>query len=245
MQKKAYLPLIIIVLVGIVSVYVFSDRTVFPNNENGHVVESQNEAELLKDIKENPEDYELVSLEEGQPKNLIILPIQESISTGKKLNGLRIVEFLNEPSILWQIKSELPYGNFLNNDLIDIDNDGTKEIISYWATGTQSINMNIWIFRHESGVYKLINPIYDENNQLTPSFDMSSTTKEEFDRERLKNAFDGQNIFVEDIDNDKRMEISIVNVKVLDENKAEKNTKIYKFNGAEYSLWKENTEPVQ
>lgn len=123
-------------------------------------------------------------------------------------------------SIIWESKELFSAAASVGYvEFKDINNDSIDEIVLTIGQGAR-LNPALWIYRWDGMEFELVNP--------NPNSDSES--------ERWMAGYLAELV---DIDSDRTMEVVTSN---------EKNGApikyVYKFNGTEYYLWKENTEPI-
>ncbi len=132
----------------------------------------------------------------------------------------------------------------------DINNDGVKEILSYWDyLSSKYIYKSLWIFQYDkkSKKFNLISPLSKGGEIVSPE-DLPQQNLSYQEIRRLSNKFSANEIKLEDLDNDKIEEVKLLYL--LDERQDTpyevayphtRNVRTYKWDGKTFYLWEEKT----
>lgn len=221
---------------------------------------------ILADIQETGgEGYEKYSIRVGGPNNYIMLAYKPLFSEDN-FGGIVVIETQKdkEPQIVWETTSILFGDRKTKFEVRDINEDGVNEILSWWLT---NIYESLFVFTFDGAKYILLNPmrnIYEnfpggkdeiitgiDLNAYSPDFNIGEN---EFSGGY---ALGGLKVLVKDVDDDYVEEVLVENLNVIESDPnlagpeqlkiiaSEKLTKIYKWDGNEYYLWKEEREKIK
>lgn len=172
--------------------------------------------------------YQKFSLEENGKKNIIIdyYPPEYYFIPKEKQHdgGIMVFEVNDNGSIkkIWESNDKISL-SIPRMEIRDVTRDGKNEILAFWSNGRSE---NLYIYSWTGSTFILISPLIDSG--IIPIF----------------NADEGK-IEVKDIDNDHIEEIIVIKDKTLSFDKEtlemiiETYRQIYKWNGQEYYLFKE------
>jgi hypothetical protein len=182
----------------------------------------------------NGRKYDEFILDGGGQKKFIITyyqpnPRDPGLAQEERRGGVLVFEVREKtPVLIWESKEDI----ILNEPMIevkDITGDNKVEIVSKWSDGKTD---KLYIYSWDGKTFQFITPvkkvesIYATPDLYTPIFGASF----------------GGDIEVKDIDDDSIAEILIIGVPVSDNGFI---TNIYKWNGAEYYLWKGNIKATK
>lgn len=278
MSKKSkiipivYLLFLIIILISMGGILSIAGKFTTQNNtEQNSVISTQPiqprklphplKQALIEDIeKEGERKYKTYTLFEGDTEKFIEPYREDHFAPGYTptppekvedygLGGILVMEKTDSgPKLLWNSVFEMrEVPNRIK--VRDINNDGIKEILSYWDYLSRYFYKDLWVFQYnkDSHRFRLITPL-ERGGEFIPL--------EEFDKKVLGYReitnfyplFHGQKVELKDLDNDQIDEVKVVEIDDYRQdspNEAEyphmKNTKIYKWNGKEFYLWQDKT----
>jgi hypothetical protein len=134
---------------------------------------------------------------------------------------------------IWESKEPLDALDMSNSGFVDVDNDGVYEIVLIDNSGEKVFGCAVNIYSFDGNEVKFIVP-YD--NLAQQGVEYKST--------KIRNCTD-----ISDIDGDRIMEITTeefsTRTSATDGEEEIKIIRIYKYNGTEYFLWKEEIVPVE
>lgn len=140
---------------------------------------------------------------------------------GKTRAGVIVFNIINNKfHIIWESEDFLSAAIQGFTKFQDINNDGVDELVLTVGQGARQIPA-LWIYKWDGSVFKLINP--------NPGADSES-----------KRWLAGISAELKDVDGDKILEAVVTSEETsLKTREVETINRIYKFNGQEYKLWKE------
>ncbi|MEK7621970.1 MAG: hypothetical protein AAB415_02210 [Patescibacteria group bacterium] len=228
-----------------------------------------NRYRLLKNMTETERDsYEKNQsyfLDDNDLSTKVIIGIYKAEDYGAN-GGIIMLKKLSDGqfSIYWEIKSPFLWKPELSiKEVRDINNNGLKELIIYSEGGVLYRNIEeeyndreFWVIslNPKSKTYKVLNQIVDEEKNLVRDFDFSHKYPNKVWNRFyfLMKRYDEFPDLFQDKDNDGIPEIILINPALENFDliptspdmidKGRQYTQIYKWNGSEYSLWKEVAE---
>lgn len=134
---------------------------------------------------------------------------------------------------IWESEEPLDALDMSNSGFVDVDNDGVYEIVLIDNSGEKVFGCAVNIYSFDGNEINFIVP-YDNLTQQGV----------EFRSTRIRNCTD-----ISDIDGDKTIEVTTeefsTHINEIGEEEKMKIVRIYKYNGTEYFLWKEEIVPVE
>ena len=152
--------------------------------------------------------------------------------SGQKFGGLIVFKLENgKPILFWESTEYINVGRV--GGLIDINNDGIKEIVWEYDLGVTGRNNSFYVYKFAGDGFKLVTPM--KIVELTTP--LGITLK--YNRTLI--GGDSSLTYMSDIDNDGIQEITVGDwMGVIGDNAGGKDIKIYKYDGDKYYLWKED-----
>ncbi len=249
MIKSNIKNILIVFLIAIAVIILFVNKSNNPTSSSGNSSTSTNtngepllpfgqitREDVIKHIEwayKNGKNYQQFALEKGAPEDYVVDFYQPNfrdanVKPKEEQGGIIVFKIVDkEPQIFWETSNPVT----LTRPVIetrDITNDGKVEILADWSDGTID---NLFIYSWTGSEFKFISP--------TTLFKSPYSGKEIIGYIFVVRMGDIQ---IKDIDNDNIDEVIISGGTTRDKIGNEipiQRERIYKFNGQEYKLWKE------
>ncbi|MBI3589383.1 MAG: hypothetical protein HY093_03160 [Candidatus Liptonbacteria bacterium] len=240
--KKIFTRLLVVIGVILVGFYLSRNANLYTNPNDGNK-KTQREKIILSITEKKGEGFNKYKLTSKGDENVIVIPYKEKFNLQEWYGGIMVIQNYQSgsPRVLWEIKSEAFKDIPQKLEVRDINNDGNNEILSWWSAGARLDANILWIFTWTGNNFTDMTPLIYQDKKVK---DEDANIPKFYE-----SIFSGREVDVKDLNSDGVNEILVTNLIPTKVDSSQPYTssilesmkivKIYKWNGHEYYLWKE------